>query len=73
MPMAEAAKKTREFRCPPHEQVRSMTPRLIILMIFHSSGLTCEVCFGRCELCCRSMQPVKTATDRLAQSFFKIT
>ena len=21
MPMAEAAKKTREFRCPPHEQV----------------------------------------------------
>ena len=22
MPMAEAAKKTREFRCPPHEQVR---------------------------------------------------
>ena len=23
MPMAEAAKKTREFRCPPHEQVRA--------------------------------------------------
>ena len=28
MPMAEAAKKTREFRCPPHEQVRVLPPFL---------------------------------------------
>ena len=47
MPMAEAAKKTREFRCPPHEQVRALPPpaRRTNRCVLHLPAARTGACF----------------------------
>ena len=44
MPMAEAAKKTREFRCPPHEQVRASYARRTSRCVLHMPAARAGAC-----------------------------